>query len=95
MRAHDGAVEHHAFHIRVVGKMGHHLSPHAVVAPARKALVDAVPVAILRGQEPPLRAAAQHPQHAFHEAATRVFLPNVDTRARPEKRQDFRPLIVA
>ncbi len=65
MGAHNGAVQHDIFHIRVEGKVLMHFISDAMLTPTGKALVDRVPVPVALGQEPPLRAAARDPQHSL------------------------------
>ncbi len=65
-----------------------------MVTPAGKAFVDAVPFPVFRGQQSPLGATAQHPSSGFHKAPALGFVPDIGPGTRPEKLQDFRPLIV-
>src|SRR5579871_4679587 len=61
MSAYNGTVHHPIFHIWVSRKIRQHALPHPVVAPARKALVDTVPMPVFAGQQSPLRPATVNP----------------------------------
>jgi len=77
MGSYDGAVQQDILPIRVSGKMLMHIFPYLVVAPAGKALVDAVPVAVFFGKQAPLGSAAQDPQDGFDEQSTFCFIANI------------------
>jgi hypothetical protein len=77
VRPDDGAVNDQVFHIRVIGEIGVHLFPDAMVAPAGEALVDAVPIAILLWQKAPLCAGAGYPKNRFNEETTSIFLTDI------------------
>jgi hypothetical protein len=82
-------------HIRVSSKMLVHPHPDTLVTPASKALIDAVPVAILHGQQPPLGATADHPENGFEKASALGFLAHVHVWTGTQKRKDFQPLIIS
>ena len=69
MRAHDGRVKHQILHVAVRREMLEQLFKDLELTPPREAFIDGVPVAILAGQESPLRAGACDPQDGFEEAA--------------------------
>jgi hypothetical protein len=91
----DGAIQDEMLHIRVIGQMLVHACPDIFVAPAGKAFVDTVPVAILRRQQPPLGAAAGDPENSFEKATALGFLAHVHAWTGTQKRKDFQPLIIA
>ena len=80
--------------IWVLDKMMMHSFPDAFITPAGKPPVDAVPFAILFGQQSPLSATAGHPEHPFNEAAAAGFLADVHLWATPQELEDFRPLFI-
>lgn len=94
MSPNDGAIEDQVFHVRVIHKVLVHLVPDPVIAPAGKAFVDAIPVAVLVRQQSPLSSAAGNPQHPFHKTAAGGFLSNIGSRAFPQKLNDFAPLFI-
>ena len=57
----DGTVDDQVLHIWVINEAGMHLLPDALVAPASKPLVYAVPFAILFRQQAPLGTAPRDP----------------------------------
>ena len=79
MSSQNGAVQHYILHIRISDKVLMHIFPHFVVAPARKAFVDAIPVAKLFRQQAPLRATTQDPEDSFHEKSAFGLVPHVNT----------------
>jgi hypothetical protein len=95
MGAHDGAIQDEMLHIWVIGKMLVHAIPDALVTPARKALVDAIPVAIFLRQQAPLSTAAGHPEYAFDKATAISFLAYVNAWTGAQKFYYFRPLIIS
>jgi len=70
MRPHNGAVQQDALHIGVIRKMLMHILPDLMLAPPRKAFVNAVPMAQLGWQQAPLGTTTQNPQDGFNELAT-------------------------
>jgi len=80
MGAHHGAVGHHTLHVGIITEVVQHRVENTMVAPARKAFVDGIPLALLLGQFAPLGAGAQHPKRRFDKPATLGFLTNVNTR---------------
>src|SRR5882724_8627202 len=69
--------------------------PDAPLAPAAKALVDAVPLAELFRQVAPRRTGAQHPQHAVHERPVIARWSPDAASLRRQKRDDDLPRLVA
>ena len=94
MGANNGRVNHQVFHIRVSGKRLVELLEDALAAPTREPFIDGVPVAILRRQESPLRAAASNPQHGFEELATILLAPDIGIRMRAQEWQYLLPLLI-
>jgi hypothetical protein len=80
MRPNDGAINDDVFHIGVISKMKMHLLPNASVTPTRKALVDAVPLAILRWQLAPLSTGAQYPVDGLKKAPALCLLSGINFR---------------
>src|SRR3989304_2292509 len=93
MGPNDRAIQDQVLHIWVIGKMLMHIFPDPVVAPASKALVDAIPVAVLFRQQAPLCSAAGDPKHSFQEKTTVSFLASIGSRVASQVRIDFVPLI--
>jgi hypothetical protein len=71
------AVQDQVLHVRIIDEMLMHIFPDVVFAPASKAFVDAVPPALLLGQQPPLGTASRNPQHGFQEKSTLGFLAGI------------------
>ena len=92
MGPHYGTINNEMFQIRVMDKMVMHWFPDPFITPASKPPVDAVPFAILLGQQSPLSATAGDPEHPFHEAAAVGFLAHVHLWATTQELEDFRPL---
>ena len=67
MSADDGGINQWMLHVGVTGKRLVELREDVVPIPTREPLIDGVPVAVLRGQQSPLRAAASNPEHGFEE----------------------------
>ena len=89
MGSHYGAINDEMLQVWVLGKMLMHSFPDALITPAGKAPVDAVPFAILFGQQSPLSATAGHPEHSLNEAATISFLAHVYLRTITQEVEDF------
>jgi hypothetical protein len=94
MSTHHCAVEDQVLHVGFIHKVGVHLLPDAFVAPASKAFVYAVPLAILCWQQAPLRSTPHDPQHAFDKPSAGRFLPDIHVGTRSQEVQDFRPLFI-
>jgi hypothetical protein len=75
----DGAIDNQMLHIRVIGKMVMHLLPNAVITPAGKAFVDAIPGAVLLWQQAPGGPATGDPQDAFNKASALTFMSHVSS----------------
>jgi hypothetical protein len=54
--AHNGRVNEQVFKVRVSDAILVEFLPHTLFAPPSEAFVDAIPIAILCGQESPLRS---------------------------------------
>jgi hypothetical protein len=63
MGTNGGTIKEQIFQIGIIGKVFVHLLPDSLITPAGEALIDAVPFAISLGEQAPLCATAQHPQH--------------------------------
>src|SRR5215510_4545860 len=64
-------------------------------APPGEALVDAVPVAVVRWQEAPLGTASGDPQDGGQEVAAFALRADIDFRAGPEERENLHPLSIS
>jgi hypothetical protein len=95
MRAHNAAINNAVFHVRVIGKMLMQVFPDALVAPAGKPLVDAVPVAIPRWQLAPLGTAAHDPMNSLQEVTARLFCSRIHARTLAKKLVQLYMLIIA
>ena len=71
-----------------------HPLPDAPRAPAGEAFVDTVPVAVALWEQPPLGAAATHPQHGIEKLTAVGFLSNVQVGTRAQEGKKFWPLVV-
>lgn len=60
--------------------MTEELAPCAIGAPARKPFENAVPLAMLRWQNPPLRNRTQYPQAGTNKLPTGVRQADMDAR---------------
>ena len=80
MRPNDGAIQDQVLHVGVIGKMLMHIFPNPMIAPARKALVDTIPVAVLFRKQAPLGSAAGDPQHSFQEKTAVSLLAGIGSR---------------
>ena len=78
MGTYHSRIDHEVFHIRIMHKMLMHPFPDALVGPTGKSFVDAIPLAVLAGQQSPLGAAASHPKDGFDEQAAFSLLSSVD-----------------
>ncbi|MDQ5827214.1 MAG: hypothetical protein M3441_23880 [Chloroflexota bacterium] len=82
------------FHGGVIGTVREHALPHALLTPTGKACVDAMPVAVVGGQQAPLRSSAVNPAHGFQDAAAGCLRSNVGMRVAPQQRPQVRPVVV-
>jgi hypothetical protein len=94
MGTHNCAVHHAIFHIGVIGKVFKHPFPHAVVTPASKALIHAIPVAQFCGQQAPLCATTAYPFHGFQETTALCLVSHIGIRILAQEIPNARPLIV-
>ena len=74
------AINDDVLHIRVLHKMLMHSFPYALITPAGKAFVDAVPVPVALRQQSPGGTASCHPQHSLDEASAIIIPSNVEVR---------------
>ena len=72
-----------------------YIFPDPVVAPAGKALVDAVPFTILFRQEAPLCSAARYPEYTFNEESAVGFFPSIGTGMTFQEGIELFPLVVS
>jgi hypothetical protein len=56
MRANDGGINEQVLHICVMGEALEQVLEDALFAPAGKAAIDGVPIAIVFGEQAPLRS---------------------------------------
>jgi hypothetical protein len=89
MGSHHSAINDKMLQVWVLNQMLMHSFPDALITPAGKPPVDAVPFAILFGQQSPLSAAAGHPEHPLNEAAAVGFWADVYLRTIPQEVEDF------
>ena len=92
MRTNHGAINDKVLHVRVIGEVEMHSFPNALFTPAGKPLVDAVPFAVLRREQPPLSAASGDPKDTFDKASAFGFLPCVHIWTTTQELQNLRPL---
>ena len=88
----DGAVQDEVLKVRVCDAVLMQPFPDTPFRPTGKAPVDAVPLAVLGRQQPPLRTRSCHPEHRRNEPPTLRFVANVHIRLAAKKRIDTRPL---
>jgi hypothetical protein len=77
----DGAIEDQVLQVGVMSKVLVHPFPDAFLAPAGEPFVHRVPIAIGFWQQPPLGAAAGHPENSFNKATALCRSAYVDLRA--------------
>ena len=94
MSAENGRVDEQMLQVSVTGERLMELLEDAVPTPPREPHIDGVPVAVLRRQEPPLRAAASNPEHGFEELAAILLLPDIGVRMRAQEWQYLLSLFV-
>jgi hypothetical protein len=63
----EGSIEHYVRIFRIIDESGKHPLPHAVLRPARKAFMHALPFAVPLGQLVPLRSGPQDPENPVDE----------------------------
>jgi hypothetical protein len=89
----DCVIQGQVLQIRVIGKMMMHIFPNAMLAPACKTLVDAIPIAVLSRQQTLLRSTTGDPQDAFQEGTAIRFQANLGAWVALQVGVDFVPLI--
>ena len=82
------------FHVSIPGKGLMQMLEDALLAPAREAAVDGVPVAVLCGQQSSLRATASDPQNGREKTSAFIFLSDIDVWMRAQDGQQLLPLSV-
>ena len=92
MRPNNGAVDNQVLHIRVIGKVGMHLRPDAMVAPAGEPFIDGVPGTVFTRQEAPLGPGSGYPENALEKTATLARLTDIGARMPAQKGEYFGPL---
>jgi hypothetical protein len=90
----DAAIDHDVLHIGVRGEIPMHRLPNAIVAPALKPFVDAIPAPILRRKEPPLGATSYDPKHGLNELPTSISVSYINIRMCKKKRFYPFPLVI-
>jgi hypothetical protein len=88
-----GAADDEVFHVRVAGEMLMHQFPDALICPAGKPFVDAVPVPEPGWQETPLGAGTGNPQRRLNETPAFRFPTNIETGATPQEIENLIPLL--
>lgn len=91
----DGTVDNEVSHVWIIHEMLMHPFPDALIAPAGKAFIDAIPVAIGFWQQPPLGAAPCHPEDGFDEALASLLLPYIDSWAGAQELEHPGPLVIS
>jgi hypothetical protein len=94
MGTHHRAVHHAILRVGIIGKVFKHPFPYPMVTPARKALVDTIPLPILGGQQAPLGATATYPLHGFNETSALDLVSHRGIRVLFQEIPNFPPLIV-
>ena len=94
MGADYGAINDQVFHIWILDKMLMQTLPYTLFAPAGKAFVDAVPMAVVLGEQSPSRAATGHPQDRLHEVPAILLHSNVEVRTGVQELQELGPLSI-
>jgi len=92
--ADDGGVDEDALQIGLLRAAPVQRLEHAPPAPAGIALEHRVPLAMLGGQQPPLRARPQHPQHRHQEKPAGRLRGHAGVRVRRQDRKNHGPLFV-
>src|SRR5262245_49489202 len=70
----NGGVNHPMLGVRIGRERCQHPLPHSGGTPADKAFVHAIPGAVLRRKQSPLRAAPADPFHRVETAAARLLI---------------------
>src|SRR5258707_8779977 len=73
VRPDDGGVDHRVFVIRIIGQGLEKTLPNPARGPARKALVDVLPVTEALRQIAPRSARTEFPDHSFDKQAVSPF----------------------
>ena len=89
MGANDSAINDQVLHVWVVCEVLMHLLPDLVVAPAGKALVNAVPLTIFSRQQAPLTATPCDPKYALDKPAALNGITNVSAGTITQKGDDL------
>ena len=83
MGLHGDSVHQQVLQVSELNEGWLHPLPNAPLAPTVVALINAVPLAVARGQSAPLRARTSHPQHRFDQLATSCFLTDITVQGQP------------
>src|SRR5260370_17359924 len=90
VRADYGGIDHRVFVIRIIGQGLEKTLPNPARGPARKALVDVLPVAEALRQISPRRARTEFPDHRLDKQAVSKLAPPA-TRTAPTGHQPLNP----
>ncbi len=85
MCTHNCAIDQAIFYIWLVGKVRQHPFPDARIRPARKTLVDAIPVTVRLRQKTLLGTTAIDPDSGFDKAVALSFVPNMGSMVLAQK----------
>ena len=94
MGANDSAVNEQVFEVWISGAKLMQLLEDTSFGPAGKAFIDRIPVAVLFGQQSPLRTAARNPEDGRKEATTLPLRADVNLAARAQEGQNLLPLLI-
>jgi len=94
MGANDSAVNEQVLEVWISSAKLMQLLEDACFGPTGKAFIDCIPVAVLFGQQSPLRAAARHPEDGREEATALPVSADVNLRARAQEGQNLLPLLI-
>jgi hypothetical protein len=94
MSAHNSRVNQEIFHVAVRREMLEQLFKDAEVTPTGEAFINCIPVAMLCGQESPLRSRTSNPQDGFEETATIASGSEPDLRASFQNGQNLLPMFI-
>ena len=94
MSADNSAVNEQVFEVWISGAKLMQLLEEAGISPAGKTFIDGIPIAILFGEQSPLRTTARNPEDGRKEAATLPLRADVNLRARTQEGQNLLPLLI-
>jgi len=92
MSAQDGAINHQVLQVRIQGASLEEFLEDFLLAPSCEAFVDAVPLALGRRQQSPLRATASDLQNGGQEFTAARLRADIDIGAGAKNRKNLCPL---